>query len=211
MTRNLYNQNKTPVEYIVMKTPSLLFLENCEDVRIKLLMNGQPAISDQYVVVTPSGQQITVFCDFYHRLEVSYTYLSPAAINVIDTTTLRKLHNRRLSNVNVRLLMAGGGQEENVLEQLSFFQNKYPLVVQISEAVGYWEPVNYGASSFLYLGFQPAQAAPASTIDKSTNPIFGYRAGGVDFEFINRNQLAKSYAALFTNSTAFKGTSNYEW
>ena len=205
MTRNLYNQNKIPVDFVVMITPSLLLLANCEDVRVNLLMDGHPALSDQYFIVTPSGLRVAIFCDFYHSHGVSNTYLSPAAINVIDTTTLRKLHNRRLSNVNVRLLMADGEQKDYGLEQLSSFQNKYPLVVQINEAVGYWQPVNNGTPPFLYLGFQPAEAAPASTTDKSTNPMFGYRAGGVNFEFINCNQLPKSYFCAFHELGSFSG------
>ena len=189
----------------------LLFLENCEDVRVNLLMDGQPATSDQYVIVTPSGQQIMVFCDFYHSREVSFTYLSPAAIDVIDTITLKRLHNRRIDYVNARLLLADGGQKDFVVEPLASFRNKYAIVAQINEAVGYWQPVNYGTSSFLYLGSQPAEAAPANTIDKSTNPMFGYQSNGNNYKFINCNQLAKGYVALFTNATAFQASSNYEW
>ena len=175
-----------------------------------MLMDGQPALSDQYFIVTPSGIQVAIFCDFYHSHGVSYTYLSPAAINVIDTTTLRKFHKRRLSNVNVRLLMADGGQQDYGLEQLSSFQNKYPLVVQMNEAIDYWLPVYNDISPYLYLGFQPAEAALAPTTNTSTNPMFGYRADGVDFQFLNCDKLAISYFALFTNPTAFQASNNYK-
>ena len=188
-----------------------LHLENCEDVRVNLLMNGQPASSDTYNITTPLGETISVFCEFYDNRAVSYTYLSPAAINVIDTSTLKTLHNRKLDYVNVRLLYSDGVQKDYEVQTLSYFQNKYSLDAQISESVGYWQPVNYGTSSFLYLGLQPSVAAPSTTADKSTNPMFGFRADGNDQRFWNCNQLAKSYFALFTNATAFEASGNYEW
>ena len=174
-------------------------------------MDGQSATSDEYVIFTPSGQETLVFCDFYHQQGVSYTYLPPTTIDTIDTSTLKTLHNKRLENVDVRLLFGDGGQVDYVVEQLGSFKNKYPLDVQINDAVGYWLPVNHDVSSYLYLGLQPEEAAPASTTDKTTNPMFGYQANGVNFRFLNCNQLAKSFFAIFVNSTAFQNSSNYEW
>ena len=174
-------------------------------------MGGEPASSGQYDIRTSSGQTITVFCEFYDSRAVSYTYLSPAAIDVIDTSTLKTLHNKRLDYVNVRLLQIDGMQKDYEVGTLSAFHNKYPLDVQISEFDGYWQPLSYGTSSFLYLGLQPAVAAPPTTADLSTNPMFGFRANGKDQRFINCYELAKSYFALFTDAAAFQQSECYQW
>ena len=151
-----------------------------------------------------------MFCEFYDSRAVTYTYLSPADIDAIDTSTLNTLHNKRLDYVNVRLLQLDGIQADYEVETLSAFQNKYPLEIQISDFNGYWEPLSYGTSSFLYLGLQPTVAAPPTTADLSTNPMFGFRANGKDQRSINCYELAKSYFALFTDAAAFQQSECYQ-
>ncbi|KAL3869532.1 hypothetical protein ACJMK2_042200 [Sinanodonta woodiana] len=144
-------------------------------------------VPGEYQLCTPTNRTFDVFCDFYDGY--GYTYISKRGLGVLQS--LSQLYNDR-SHVVVRHRQINGIQKDVEISPLSAFRFRYPMSIQLSQAIGYNVPVNAALRPYIYLGFLPAVYARSRTTQ-------GYQVAGVDITFTNCDSNPNSYLAFFAN------------
>ena len=144
------------------------------------ILNNHPAAeSGVYIYKDPSGNDVTIFCDFYGS--DGYTFFSSASLANLSSL---EPHFTTTSEAVIRHFRSDGSQTEATMEILTRYRNQYNLTFLLNEEFdidGSYENTTkkYTAEPYLTLGF-----VPRSFGDKQ-GTLQGYSVNGVDIEFNN--------------------------
>ena len=88
-----------------------------------------------------------------------------------------------------------GTQKEARVEQLTQYEDQSALGFFFNSTPGYAQPLSGTLFSYIYIGFLPISISGNHQVNK----IQGYKAGGIEFTFINCDGNPNSYIALYFN------------
>ena len=146
-------------------------------------------MSGTYKVLLPSGV-IEVYCE----MEINggaYTFISSDTLSRISQSDIDTIFTDK-SNVLLLLLKPDNSQSYTIITQ---YTDTGGISVQLNAFVGYYQPLNYKISDYIYIGLLPKAYV-------SQGQIGGFNSNGNPIIFRNCDGLPNSYFAFFSAKEA---------